>query len=127
MSKDRLGDDERAFWVVRNGARVEPPLRARGSDAVRIRSGFDDDGIARRDVSALDHPRVGAAPARVEVVIDAPELAVGNHCAFFAHGVANAEISNRAAPTATSTPVRIVVQSMPATVRFSPAAPAYTV
>ena len=50
-----------------------------------------------------------------------------NHCAFFAHGVANAEISVSDRRRArTRTPGRIVVQSMPDTVTFSPAAPAYT-
>ena len=29
VSKDMLGDDERAFWVVRSGTRVEPPPLAR--------------------------------------------------------------------------------------------------
>ena len=46
-----------------------------------------------------------------------------NHCAFFAQGVANAEISASAPPTWTRTPGRIVDQSMPETVTFSPAAP----
>ena len=46
-----------------------------------------------------------------------------NHCAFFWHGVAHAEISARTSPTRSWVPGRIVAQSIPLTVMFSPAAP----
>src|SRR5207237_1935683 len=54
------------------GAEELSPRRPRGSS-----SGLDEDGVAGCDRAPSEHPGVCAARARVEVVVDAPELAVG--------------------------------------------------
>ena len=50
VQRDLLGDDERAFWVVRDGARVEPPRWRAPSDAVR--SARSRSGAGRRSSRA---------------------------------------------------------------------------
>src|SRR5262245_47879686 len=64
------------WTTTTTSASTRSNTRADGSGAGRG-SGFDDDPVAHGQFAAAQHPRVGAAPTRMAIVVDAAELSVG--------------------------------------------------